>query len=151
MIRTATLLPLTETVSPGEQAEVAATVRSAVSSLTPIYPLAGQTALAYGTVPKAPGLGLSTEKLMGIIDYPARDMTITCEAGITMAELAKTLAAEGQYLPVDVAQADKATLGGVIAVNFSGPRRFANGTIRDYVIGITAIDGTGTLFKAGGR
>jgi glycolate oxidase FAD binding subunit len=39
----------------------------------------------------------------------------------------------------------------VVASNFSGPRRFGHGTIRDYVIGISAVDGRGTAFKAGGR
>ncbi len=44
-----------------------------------------------------------------------------------------------------------ATLGGVVATAFSGPRRYGYGTMRDYVIGITAVDGRGTPFKAGGR
>ena len=39
----------------------------------------------------------------------------------------------------------------MIATNFSGPRRYGYGTIRDYVIGISAVDGRGTAFKAGGR
>ena len=39
----------------------------------------------------------------------------------------------------------------MIATNTSGPRRFGQGTIRDYVIGISAVDGRGVAFKAGGR
>ena len=42
-------------------------------------------------------------------------------------------------------------LGGVIATNASGPRRYGQGTIRDYVIGITAVDGRGVEFHGGGR
>ena len=38
-----------------------------------------------------------------------------------------------------------------MATNSSGPRRFGQGTIRDYVIGISAVDGRGVAFKAGGR
>jgi glycolate oxidase FAD binding subunit len=78
-------------------------------------------------------------------------MTITVEAGITMRQLAQTLTAERQRLPIDAPQAEKATLGGVIATNFSGPRRYGCGTMRDYVIGISAVDGRGTPFKGGGR
>jgi glycolate oxidase FAD binding subunit len=78
-------------------------------------------------------------------------MTITLEAGITMRALAETLAAERQWLPIDVPQPDSATLGGVIATATSGPRRYGCGTPRDYVIGITAVDGRGSTFKAGGR
>lgn len=90
-------------------------------------------------------------KLSRVIDYPARDMTITVEAGIRVAELNRILAAENQRLPIDVPQADVATLGGVIATNWSGSRRFGCGTMRDYVIGISAIDAAGQRFSAGGR
>ncbi len=86
-----------------------------------------------------------------VIDYPARDMTITVEAGIRIAELNRILATENQRLPIDIPQADQATLGGVIATNWSGLRRFGCGTMRDYVIGISAIDATGRRFSAGGR
>ena len=86
-----------------------------------------------------------------MVDYPARDMTITVEAGITMSQLAATLAAERQWLPIDAPQAASATLGGVVATAASGPRRYGYGTMRDYVIGISAVDGRGMPFKGGGR
>jgi glycolate oxidase FAD binding subunit len=144
-------LPLTETMKPAEQAEAAVLVRQAYEDGTPLYPIGGGTALDFGLPAKQPGLGLSLAGLNRVIDYPSRDMTITVEAGIRMADLAATLAREGQRVPVDAAQADEATLGGIIATNFSGPRRYGHGTIRDYVIGISAIDGRGTPFKGGGR
>ena len=82
-----------------------------------------------------------------VIDYPAADLTITVEAGMTLAELAKCLAAQRQRLPVDVPQPDRATVGGAVAVNAAGPRRYAYGTMRDYVLGFTAVDGAGTIFS----
>ena len=91
------------------------------------------------------------EGLNRVIDFPARDMTITVEAGIRIAELNRILAMENQRLPIDIPQAEQATLGGVIATNWSGSRRFGCGTMRDYVIGISAIDATGRRFSAGGR
>ena len=45
----------------------------------------------------------------------------------------------------------EATIGGVVATNWNGPRRYGHGTIRDYVIGIHAVDGRGVAFKGGGR
>jgi glycolate oxidase FAD binding subunit len=146
-----TPLSFTEIVTPSSQAEVAELLRSAHADDTPIYPLGGRTALHAGLASKQPGLGLSTTGLQQVIDYPARDMTITVEAGITLAKLAEILAAENQFLPVDIAQAATATLGGAMALNVSGPRRFGYGTLRDYVIGVSAVDGRGTPFKAGGR
>jgi glycolate oxidase FAD binding subunit len=138
-------------VSPESPTELADIVRAAASSGTPVYPLGGETALDYGQPAKTPGIGLSLSKLGRVIDYPSRDMTITVEPGITLSELARTLAAEGQRLPVDAPDADRATLGGLIATNHSGPLRYGHGTLRDYVIGIAAVDGQGRTFHGGGR
>jgi glycolate oxidase FAD binding subunit len=96
-------------------------------------------------------LAVDTTALNSVIDYPARDMTITVGAGITIAALQAELAKEGQWLPVDVAMPEKATLGGAIALNQSGPRRYGNGTLRDYVIGISFVTDDGVEVKAGGR
>jgi glycolate oxidase FAD binding subunit len=89
--------------------------------------------------------------MAGVIEYPARDMTVTVEAGITVAQLQRLLAAEGQRLPVDVPHAEQATLGGALAANASGSRRYGWGTLRDYVIGIHTINDEGQEVKAGGR
>lgn len=147
----ASLLPLIKTESPQSADDLMAAVRGCIASRTPIYPVGGGTSLDFGLLPKSPGIGLSVAGLARVIDYPARDMTVTVEAGIRVAEMQKLLATGGQRLPIDVPQADQATLGGAIATNTSGPRRYGNGTLRDYVIGISAVDGHGTSFKAGGR
>jgi glycolate oxidase FAD binding subunit len=140
-----------ETITPATQAEVADAVRSAHEASRAVYPLGGGTALDYGIAPTQPGDSLDLTSLNLIVDYTPRDMTIIVEAGMRMAELASKLAAEGQQLPIDVPRAAEATLGGVIATNWSSSRRYGHGTIRDYVIGINAVDGRGTAFKGGGR
>ena len=116
-----------------------------------VYPLGGGTSLDFGLPAAQPGIGFSLAGLNRVVDYPARDMTITVEAGITLANLADMLADERQWLPIDVPQPERATLGGVIATDVSGPRRYGYGTLRDYVIGISAVDGRGMTFKGGGR
>ena len=144
-------LPLDDTLAPADEAAVARVVRDCAGTRRAVYSLGGQTSLDYGLPGRRRGVGLSLAGLNRVVDYPARDMTITVEAGLSIAELASTLAAENQWLPIDVAQADRATIGGVIATNTSGPRRYGQGTIRDYVIGIRAVDGRGVAFQAGGR
>jgi glycolate oxidase FAD binding subunit len=144
-------LPIRQTLSPTTSEELAAAVGDCFASGTPIYPVGGGTSLDYGLNPKAAGVALSLAGLNRVVDYPARDMTITVKAGITMRKLADVLAVERQELPIDVPQAEQATLGGVIATNWNGPRRYGLGTVRDYVIGIQAVDGRGNPFKGGGR
>lgn len=147
----ADILPLRDRIAPPTAEAVGEIIRAASADDTPVYPLGGKTALDFGLPAKEPGVGLSLAGLRRVIDYPARDMTVTVEAGITMAELARVLAAEGQRLPVDAPLADRATLGGLIATNHSGSLRYGHGTIRDYVIGIAAVDGRGHTFHGGGR
>ena len=144
-------LPLTETLAPADQAAVADAVRRAFAEDMPVYPLGGGMSLDYGAMPRKPGIGLSLAKLDRVIDHAADDMTITVEAGITMRALAAQLDSAGQRLPVDVRDADRATLGGMVATNDSGPRRYGCGTLRDYVIGLSAVDGRGVSFSGGGR
>jgi glycolate oxidase FAD binding subunit len=126
-------------------------VRAAFEAGDAICPVGGGTSLDYGTTSHLSGQSLELAMLNRIVDYTPRDMTVVVEAGVRMAELAAMLAAEGQHLPTDVPRAADATIGGVIATNWYGPRRYGHGTIRDYVIGINAVDGRGTPFKGGGR
>lgn len=134
-----------------DQAGVAAAIRAAHDARAPIVPVGGGTSLDYGNPPPAHAERLELSGLSKVIDYTPRDMTIVVEAGVRMADLAATLAMERQQLPIDVSRAAEATLGGVVATNWAGPRRLGYGTIRDYVIGIHAVDGRGVAFKGGGR
>jgi glycolate dehydrogenase FAD-binding subunit len=142
---------VTEEITPEDRAGVAAAVRAAYEARQAIYPLGGRTSLDYGIAPTREGQGLDLAGLNKIVDYTPRDMTIVVEAGMRMADLAATLAAERQQLPIEVPAAAAATIGGVCATNWSGPRRYGYGTLRDYVIGIHAVDGRGVAFKGGGR
>ncbi len=144
-------LPFADSVTPDDQDAVIDAVGRAWQDGMPLYPIGGGTHLSYGARPAGAGLGLSLAGLNRVVDYPARDLTITVEAGVTVAALRQRLAAEGQRLPVDVPLPEQATVGGAVAVNAAGPRQFRWGTMRDYVIGLRAVDGTGTAFSGGGR
>jgi glycolate oxidase FAD binding subunit len=55
---------------------------------------------------------------------------------------------------VDALRAPKAiyaTLGGCVASGLSGPRRPYTGAVRDYVLGVRMIDGTGQALRFGGQ
>ncbi len=151
------ILPLSETVTPIDQSAAQEVMAAAVAAGTPVYPLGAGTMLGQGANcdrqgnPLPSGLGLSTAKLNKVIDHADRDLTITVEPGVTIAKLAKLLAAKNQRLPVDIPNPAHATIGGAVAVGGGGPRRFSRGTMRDYVIGFSAVDGTGTTFAGGGR
>ena len=146
-----TTLPLIETVTPIDQDALAEQITGCFEQQRPVYPLGGCTSLDYGLLPRQEGIGLSLAGLNRLVDFPARDLTVTVEAGFSMATLAEQVAEEGLQLPIHVPQAKEATIGGVIATNWNGPARKGYGTIRDYVIGISAVDGKGLPFRGGGR
>ena len=69
-----------------------------------------------------------------------------------MSEIAQTLAEHDQYLPFDPPLAGAgATIGGVIASGVSGAGALRHGGIRDFVIGVRLVDGTGRVVGGGGR
>lgn len=116
-----------------------------------LYPQGGGTALDYGGVPRTPGVAIDVRGLARVIDYPAADMTITVEAGLTLAALQTTLAAQRQRLPLDAPHPERATLGGIYATNTSGPRRFGAGRPRDLIIGVGFATADGRVVRGGGR
>jgi glycolate oxidase FAD binding subunit len=94
---------------------------------------------------------LLTTRLDRLLDYQPDDMTVTAEAGMTLADLQTVLAAHGQRLALDPAHPERTTLGGLVAASPDGPWRSGFGTVRDQLIGLTVAAPDGTLFKAGSR
>ena len=136
---------------PGSVADLAEIVEQAAINDRAVYPIGGGTKLGFGMPPSRPGFALDMRSINRIVDYPARDMTITVEAGTTVSMLETLLRTENQRLPIDVPEAERATLGGALATNTSGPHRYGHGTLRDYVIGISTVNDTGKVVRAGGR
>ncbi len=122
-----------------------------VRSHAAVYPRGGGTHSHIGGVPSQTGVVLDLTAMNRVIDYPARDMTVTLQAGATFAGLQKLLDTENQWLPIDVPTPESATVGGAMAVNANGPRRLAQGTWRDAVIGIRFVSDEGIESKGGGR
>src|SRR5437016_4261154 len=86
-----------------------------------------------------------------LVEHKAEDMTATVGAGMTLADLQKQLALNGQWLPVDPPNPEGLSIGALLATNVSGPRRFGYGTIRDYVIGLQVVLADGRIIHSGGK
>ncbi|WP_435010117.1 FAD-binding oxidoreductase [Tundrisphaera lichenicola] len=136
---------------PSTLSELGPIVARRVGEGLAIYPQGGLTALDYGGTPRSPGVAIDLRGLDRVIDYPAADMTITVEAGITLGRLRSVLSEQGQRLCVEAPEASQATLGGIYATDTSGPRRFGQGRPRDQIIGVSYVDVEGELVKGGGR
>ena len=93
---------------------------------------------------------ISTSSMNRLLQYEPRDLTVSVEAGMPFSELTGLLAANRQMLPLDPCWLKESTVGGVLAVNLSGPRRRLYGTARDMVIGMTFATIEGKLISSGG-
>ncbi|MBA2277888.1 MAG: FAD-binding protein [Chloroflexia bacterium] len=134
-----------------ESAEELATVlgRAAVDGAT-VVPVGGATSLGLGNVPDRVDLALHVGGLSHVLAYEPADLTLSVEAGATITSIQATLGEHGQELPIEVPFPDRATIGGVVATGFAGPRRLGDGTLRDLLIGASVARTDGTLSKSGG-
>jgi glycolate oxidase FAD binding subunit len=138
-------------LSPGTVQEVAAAVRAARETGLALIPAGHPTHLDIGRPPRRYDAALSTRRLDRILAHEAGDMTVTAEAGVTLAGLASALAVQQQCLPLDPARAADMTIGGLIAADRSGPLRCAHGKVRDWLIGVQVVTADGQLVRGGGR
>lgn len=107
--------------------------------------------LFIGMPPRRLDTVVSTARLARLKAHEPADMTVSVEAGMTVDRLNETLAAAGQWLPVDPPLPEGTTLGGLIAANLSGPMRATHGSVRDLLIGLRIVLADGTVVASGGR
>lgn len=136
---------------PSDAAEVAATVAAAAASGAALVPLGRGAHRGLGHPPARYDLALVTERLARIRDYTPADMTVTVEAGTTVAALDAVLAREGQWLPLEPPVPDVTTVGGLLAADLAGPLAASQGRARDFVIGVEVVTAAGVRARAGGR
>ncbi len=95
---------------------------------------------------------LDTRPLNGIVDYEPTELVVTARAGTPLREVERVLAEGGQMLAFEPPHfGPEATLGGCIASGFSGPRRAAMGSARDFVLGVRVVNGLGEDLRFGGQ
>jgi glycolate oxidase FAD binding subunit len=140
-----------DVVTPRTIPELAEAVRDLHAARKAVAFVGGATQLELGNAPRALDTVIRTLALDAVVDYTPEDQTITVEAGITLAELDRVLAPHGQMLPLDVADRERATIGGVVATNAYGRRRQRYGTAKDLIVGVGIVRADGVRARGGGK
>jgi glycolate oxidase FAD binding subunit len=118
---------------------------------TALAPVGGGTKRGYGRAVEG-AQALDVRGLGGIVDYQPQELIVVARPGTPLAELEALLAERRQMLAFEPPHwGAGATLGGAIACNLAGPRRFKAGAARDHLLGFQAVTGRGELIRGGGR
>ncbi len=140
-------------VAPGTTEETSKVVAYAHAEKLSIIPMGGGTKMQLGGIPKKVEILLSTKRMSGYSDYDIANLTLGVQAGLTLAEVQGRLAGEGRgyFIPLDPPYTREATIGGVVATNDSGPKRFLYGAARDVILGVKAVFPNGDIVVSGGK
>jgi glycolate oxidase FAD binding subunit len=126
------------------------TLKEAGSRGTPLAIRGGGSKAFYGRT--VPGANLRVGDYAGVIDYSPTELVVSARAGTPLVALEAVLAQENQMLAFEPPHfATGATLGGTVACGLSGPRRPYAGAVRDHVLGITCLNGSGQRLRFGGQ
>jgi glycolate oxidase FAD binding subunit len=135
--------------APASAADLAALLAECSAAHRPVLPVGAGTWLR--TVQDSGALEVATSRLDTIVEHEPADLVIGVQAGVTLERLRRHLADHGQWLPLDPAAADGATIGAVVANASAGPLRALHGTPADLVLGLEVATGDGRLLRFGGR
>jgi FAD/FMN-containing dehydrogenase len=138
-------------VRPANADEVAEIVRAAAAEKLAVIPCSGRSKLAIGGVPARYDVALDLSALNRVRAYDPGDLTLSAEPGVRLEDLQRELGEHGQFLPLEVAFSERATVGGAIATNAYSPLRAHFGSARDFVLGMEFVTGLGEIAKSGGR
>jgi glycolate oxidase FAD binding subunit len=138
-------------VEPADEQEVARVLKVAAGAGLHVLVCGGGTKMGWGNPPRGGELVVSMRRMNRVVEHAFGDMTATVQAGCSFKLLQDTLAVHGQRVGLDPLWAGKATVGGILAVNDSGPLRVRFGTLRDLIIGITLALPDGTVARSGGK
>jgi glycolate oxidase FAD binding subunit len=125
-------------------------IRAAAAARTPLRIRGGGTKDFHGLA--LHGDVLDIRDLAGILSYEPSELVVTVRAGTPLAELEAALAEKGQCLPFEPPRLTTGgTVGGMVAAGWSGPARASVGAVRDYVLGVSMVNGKGELLTFGGQ
>lgn len=140
-------------VAPGTIEETAQVVAYAAAEKLAVVPRGSGTKMGMGGIPQKVDIVLSTRRMNRYKDYDIANLTLGVECGLTLSEIQEKLAGEGKgyFVALDPSYTAEATVGGIVATNASGPKRFLYGAARDIILGIKAVSPSGEIVSWGGK
>jgi len=138
-------------IYPNTQEELSEIIACADKNHWRVLPCGNGSKLNWGGLAQRVDVIISTKNLNRIVEHAVGDLTLTVEAGAKFADIQVILAKEGQFLALDPAYPQIATIGGIVATADAGSLRQRYGGVRDMLLGVSFVRYDGEIAKAGGR
>src|ERR1700683_2651913 len=132
---------------PSSVAEVAAIMKLANDTATPIVPQGGNTGLLGGQIPLRNEIVLSLNRLDRIREVDPTSNTITCEAGVPLQHTREAAAAVDRLYPQLLPSEGTCTIGGNLSTNAGGTAAIAHGIARSHVLGVEVVLADGRILE----
>lgn len=137
-------------VRPGSADEVAAILKLAAETSTPVTARGSGTGLSGAAIPRADGILVSFERMNKILEIDTVNHVAVVQPGVTLTELEEATAEVGFVYPVYPGELS-ASLGGNVNTNAGGMRAIKYGVTRHHVLGLQAALPTGEVIRTGGK
>ncbi len=111
----------------------------------PVVPNGGRTGLAAGAVAEKKELVLSLEKMNRILDLDTTSLQVEVEGGVVLETLQEAAEKKGLLFPIDLAAKGSCQIGGNIATNAGGLKLIRYDGMREQVLGLEVVTGTGDI------
>jgi FAD/FMN-containing dehydrogenase len=134
-------------LKPASTAEVSAILRICNETGTALVTQGGNTGLVGGQIPLRGEVLLSTQRLNQVRGLDESGMTLSVEAGVTLAEVQRAADERRLFFPLSLASEGSCTIGGNIATNAGGTHVLRYGMTRALVLGLEAVLPNGTVLE----
>jgi FAD/FMN-containing dehydrogenase len=132
---------------PGSVEKVAAILKLANETKTPIVPQGGNTGLVGGQTPHQGEVLLSLRRLDRIREVDPTSNTMTCEAGVVLIKAQEAAAAASRLFPLSLGAEGSCTIGGNLSTNAGGTGALAYGVARELVLGLEVVLADGRILN----
>ncbi|GAB0115674.1 FAD-binding oxidoreductase [Acidisoma sp. C75] len=135
-------------IRPRETAALAEAIRLCAAAGVPVVPQGGNTSMVGGATPGPEGeaIVVSLERMRALRAIDPVEMTMTVEAGVTLAAAQGMAAEAGLLLPLSISSEGSAQIGGVLATNAGGNNTLRFGNAREMVLGVEVVLADGRVW-----
>ncbi len=134
---------------PKDATEIAALITLANRAGFFVIPRGSGSGTTGGALAVQGGLVLVTSRLDNILQIDTDNLVAHVEPGVKTGQLHTAVEQKGLYYPPDPSSAAFSTIGGNLAACAGGPRAVKYGVTRDYVLGLSAVTGSGDIIETG--